>query len=107
MPEEVNRQDYIISTYNLEPSITSFLVGEKEMLGGFQLIFKFPNGYGASIINHIGSYGTELAVIVWEDDKYFITYDTPITDDIIGYIESKEELIDLLNAIKNLPHKGE
>lgn len=59
----------------------------------------FPNGYGASIIKGDGSYGTELAVITAEG----LCYDTEITDDVIGNIESLEELNGYLERIKALP----
>ena len=59
----------------------------------------FPNGYGASIVKGYGSYGTELAVITAEGP----CYDTEITDDVIKYIESLEELNGYLERIKALP----
>ena len=72
----------------------------------FQYIFKFPNKYGASIIKHRGSYGYEedlfeLAVLSWEDGKYELTYKTPITSDVLGYL-SNEEVLETLEKIKNL-----
>ena len=59
----------------------------------------FPNGYGASIIKGDGSYGVELAVLSDEG----VCYDTDITDDVIGNIESVEELNGYLERIKALP----
>jgi hypothetical protein len=48
----------------------------------------FENGFGASVICHKYSYGGkdglyELAIL---DTKGEITYDTPITNDVIGYL---------------------
>ena len=59
----------------------------------------FPNGYGASVVKGVGSYGVELAVITSEG----LCYDTDITDDVIGNIENLEELNGYLERIKALP----
>ena len=49
-------------------------------LNGWQKRFKFPNGFGASIINHDMSYGFELALLY--DGN--LVYHRKITDDVIG-----------------------
>lgn len=66
-------------------------------------IFKFENGYGASVIKHYGSYGYEedlfeLAVLNSAGD---LCYDTPITSDVIGHL-TNDEVLKLLEKIKNL-----
>ena len=63
----------------------------------------FKNGYGASIIQGDGSYGVELAVITREG----LCYDTDISDDVIGNIETMEDLIGYLKRIEALPHREE
>ena len=59
----------------------------------------FPNGYGASVVKGVGSYGVELAVITDEGLCYDTDITDDITDDVIGNIENLEEL----NGIKALP----
>lgn len=72
-------------------------------LSGIQAIVKFDNGYGASIVKHIYSYGGpeglyEMAIL---DENNDITYNTTITNDVIGYL-NEEEVSDYLVKIKNL-----
>lgn len=73
-----------------------------------QTLYKFNNGYGASIIFHEGSYGfeegkMELAVLEWTSEKnWSLTYDTSITDDVMGYL-TLEEASDILKKIQELP----
>ncbi len=70
--------------------------------GGVQYLFRFENGYGASLINHEGSYGNEIAVIEWMGANYDLTYSTPITNDVLGWL-SPDEIEFTLDAIKALP----
>jgi hypothetical protein len=75
----------------------------------YQEIFKFENGYGASVITGNGTYGGdrglyELAVIKFGEDydwDWRITYDTPITEDVVGFLTSKD-VEDLLVQIEAL-----
>jgi hypothetical protein len=78
----------------------------RESNGGIQYMFKAPNGYGASIVCHPYSYGGtqglwELAVL---DENGDLCYDTPLTTDVIGYME-EHEVNDMLVQIANLPKK--
>lgn len=77
-------------------------------------IFKFDNGYGASVVKSPYSYGGdrdlwELAVIEFVDgDKWEITYDTSITNDVIGYLTDEavryylREIYKLYNEEKSI-----
>lgn len=72
-----------------------------------QYLFKYENGFGASVVKGKGTYGYqvdswELAVIKWANDNTWdVTDNTPITGDVLGYLSS-EEVLDTLEQIKNL-----
>ena len=67
----------------------------------------FDNGYGISIIWKPNiSYGWEkglfeIAVLKGNKDAWEIDYTTPITEDVIGYLD-KTEVEDYIEKIKNL-----
>jgi hypothetical protein len=68
-----------------------------------QVKVHFDNGYSASVVSHRFSYGGgeglfELAVL----DADRITYDTPITSDVLGCLTT-EDVITHLDAINQLP----
>ena len=70
---------------------------------GHGYVYKFDNGFGASVVQHSGSYGGnqglyEIAVL---DSKGDLCYDTPITDDVIGYA-NEDKIKDTLDRIKSL-----
>lgn len=76
---------------------------------GTQKIVRFPNTYGASIVRTNFSYGGdrglfELAVIKFNSasrDDWNINYDTPITNDVLGYLseEDVERTLKLIEAL--------
>lgn len=62
---------------------------------GIQHLYRFDNGFGASVVQHQHSYGGnrglwELAVIEFEGDQWHLTYDTEVSGDVIGYLEWSE-----------------
>lgn len=70
---------------------------------GQQCIVQFPNGYGASIVKGEHTYGGRdglYEIAIFSKDGQ-ITYDTPITDDVLGYL-SEEDVEKTLTDIKNL-----
>lgn len=67
----------------------------------------FPNGYGASVIRGPLSYGGpsglyELAVLQGTASESELTYKTPITDDVLGYL-SPAAVTEALAQIAALP----
>lgn len=59
--------------------------------GGTVASHTFPNGYGASIITGEHAYSSEDApyeLAVLHNNE--ITYDTPLTDDVLGYLTEDE-----------------
>ena len=79
---------------------------------GWQLRYRFPNGYGASVIRwqmtiagySSGSYGAEAGL--WElavlDPAGEICYSTPITVDVLGW-QTPEDINSALTQIMELP----
>ena len=72
-------------------------------------VFRFENNYGASVVKGNYTYGShkdlwELAVIEFRDDSsddFELTYDTPITSDVKGWL-TDEDVRNLLQQIKGL-----
>lgn len=72
-------------------------------MNGYKKTYTFPNGYGASVISNGMSYGGskglfEVAVL---DKNGDICYNTPVTDDVLGYLDFSD-VVDVLNQIKAL-----
>ena len=72
-------------------------------LGGVQAVITFDNGYGASVVKTPYSYGGdrglfELAVL---DNDGHLTYDTPVTSDVIGYLRDID-VTDVMEKIQQL-----
>jgi hypothetical protein len=72
-------------------------------MNGIMSRIMFENGYGASVVKGEYTYGGkdglyELAVL---DKDGKLCYDTPITDDVIGYL-TQQEVTDLMIEIQKL-----
>jgi hypothetical protein len=70
---------------------------------GVQARIQFDNGYGASVVKTPYSYGGdkglyELAVLGTDGH---LTYDTPITNDVIGYLRDID-VTDVMEKIQQL-----
>ncbi len=69
---------------------------------GLQSRYRFPNNYGASLVYAPASYGLELAVLDFSvNPEGDLTYDTPITNDVLGYL-TWEQVVEALIKIKRL-----
>ena len=78
----------------------------QSFLKGVQAILFFPNGYGISVVRNVLSRTTvntwEIAILKGTESNYNLCYDTPITDDVIGYC-SEEKVSNIMKQIQDLP----
>jgi len=74
-----------------------------DVFAGTQDLYRFDNGYGASVVDNpwIFRPGLELAVIKWSGANFELTYDTPVTNDVINGL-TKDQVDDLLDDIEKL-----
>ncbi len=84
---------------------------------GLQGFAFFPNGYGVSVVRFklgfysggtktYGSYTNnedewELAVLKGNSDDWSITYNTPVTEDVLGHL-SEVEVTDVMKKVQEL-----
>lgn len=64
----------------------------------------FPNGYGISVVSGEYAYSSEghpYEVAVFDGNG--LTYETPITDDVIGHCTS-EDVTEIMQKIQELPN---
>lgn len=93
--------------FNPHPNFSnknSFMFSENAI----QAVAKFSNGYGLSVVRFPGSYGYEFgqyecAVIKFKQDseEFQIVYNTPITDDVVGFC-CRQEVEELLKKVEAL-----
>jgi hypothetical protein len=77
------------------------------LTGGVQARYNFYNGYSASVIKGPYTYGGlkglyKLAICIGN----LLVYDTPITDDVLGWL-TPEDVTKILIQIEALPPRGE
>jgi len=72
-------------------------------MSGVRSRMMFENGFGVSVVSHTYSYGGkdglfEVAVL---DEDGDLTYNTPVTNDVIGYL-NPDEVTDIMEQVQNL-----
>lgn len=87
-------------------AFTDLKFGPRNHLAGVQARHTFPNGYEASVTQGQGTYGVgaglyEMAVMY---DGYLV-YDTPVTDDVLGYL-TEVDVTRHLAEIEALPPRS-
>ena len=85
-------EDLEFEQLNDEP----FMVGKRGRM-------HFDNGFGVSVVSHTHSYGGrnglyEVAVL---DKDGVLTYETPVTNDVIGYL-TEEDVTDVMKQVQEL-----
>lgn len=86
-----------------------YIVEDRSDEHGKQFIYRFPNGYGASVIKNAISYGGdegmwEVGVLKFQANKWYLDYTTSITNDVIGYLDF-DGVENVLQQIKNLDNE--
>jgi len=72
-------------------------------MSGVRSRMMFENGFGVSVVSHTYSYGGkdglfEVAVL---DEDGDLTYNTPVTNDVIGFL-NPDEVTDIMEQVQNL-----
>jgi len=78
-------------------------LSDEPYMSGVRSRMMFENGYGVSVVSHTFSYGGkdglfEIAVL---DKKGDITYDTSVTNDVIGYL-NPDEVTEIMKQVQSL-----
>lgn len=71
-------------------------------MNDYKKVFKFDNGYEASVVSNEMTYGGKsglFEVAVMKDGE--IVYNTPVTSDVVGWLDFAG-VADILNQIKAL-----
>ena len=81
-------------------------IKEQNDLGYPQTIYKFSNGYGASVIkfNYV-YFGIAISVLRFDENgNWDIDYSTPITNDVIGGLneESRDSVLQQIFELKEI-----
>lgn len=79
------------------------MLDDASYMFGKQAKLQFDNGFGVSVVSHTFSYGGkdglfEVAVL---DKDGKLTYETSVTNDVIGYLEP-HEVSEIMEQVQNL-----
>ena len=80
-----------------------FIKLDDGFMKGVKCRMMFENGFGVSVVSHTYSYGGkdglfEVAVL---DEDGCLTYNTPVTNDVVGYL-NPDEVTDIMEEVQKL-----
>jgi hypothetical protein len=80
-----------------------FIKLDDGFMKGVKCRMMFENGFGVSVVSHTYSYGGkdglfEIAVL---DEDGCLTYNTPVTNDVVGYLKP-DEVTEIMEQVQNL-----
>jgi len=78
-------------------------LSDEPYMSGVRSRMMFENGFGVSVVSHTYSYGGkdglfEIAVL---DKEGNLTYETSVTSDVIGYLNS-DEVTEVMEQVQKL-----
>jgi hypothetical protein len=78
-------------------------LSDEPYMSGVRSRMMFENGFGVSVVSHTFSYGGkdglfEVAVL---DSNGDLTYDTSVTNDVIGYLNT-DEVTEIMKQVQSL-----
>ena len=78
-------------------------LSDEPYMSGVRSRMMFENGFGVSVVSHTFSYGGkdglfEVAVL---DSNGDLTYDTSVTNDVIGYLNT-DEVTEIMEQVQSL-----
>jgi hypothetical protein len=80
-----------------------FIKLDDGFMKGVKCRMMFENGFGVSVVSHTYSYGGkdglfEIAVL---DEDGALTYNTPVTNDVVGYL-TPDEVTEIMEEVQKL-----
>lgn len=87
-------EPYLANVWSYDPVTQIFGDPITAPIGG-GMTYHFDNGYGVDVAWHPGTYGFneglyEIAIISKDEEGVWsLDYDTPLTDDVLGYLDDK------------------
>ena len=80
----------------IDERLKAFIIETEETIQYRQLVFRFPNDYGASVVTGAGAYGLEMARILF---MYTGSSEFVVCEEPFGWL-TNEELNKMLHNIK-------
>lgn len=92
-----------LQQFIIDERLKQYIIATEETTTFRQLVFRFPNGYGASVITGAGAYGLEMARIIFTDEE---DQEYDICEEPFGWL-TNEELNTMLFNIKETGYAKE